>query len=75
MINERRALLTLLALTALAACDRPHSTVRVREGTVVVVTPPAAPAKRYVMVCKSSRTGLKAQCGTPDAVMVGMKAE
>ena len=73
MINERRALLTLLALTALAACDRPHPGPR--PATVVVVTPPAAPAKRYVMVCKSSRTGLKAQCGTPDAVMVGMKAE
>ena len=74
MNNERHTALTLLvlALTALTACERPHPVPR---PTSVVVVAPAAPAKRYVMVCKSSRTGLKAQCGTPDAAMVGMKSE
>jgi hypothetical protein len=75
MINERRAALTLLALalTALAACERPHRIVR--SSQITVVAPPAAPPPRYVMICKSSRTGLPARCGTPGAVMVGMKPE
>ena len=75
MINERRAAITLLALVlaTLAACERPHRIER--SSRITVVTPPAAPQPRYVMVCKSSRTGLPARCGTPDAVMVGMKPE
>jgi hypothetical protein len=28
-----------------------------------------------VMVCRNSQTGQKAECGTPNAVMVGMKPE
>jgi hypothetical protein len=75
MIDERRArfALLILVLAAPAACDRPHRAPR--PAPVVVVQPPAPPARNYVMVCKSSRTGLKARCGTPDAVMVGMKPE
>jgi len=72
MISERRALLLLLVLVAPAACERPHPA----PPPVVATAPaPAPPLRRYMMVCKSSRTGLKAQCGTPDAVMVGMKPE
>lgn len=39
--------------------------------------PPAAapppPARPMVMICKNSQTGADAACGTPNAVMVGMK--
>jgi len=35
----------------------------------------AAPAKMMKMVCRNSQTGEKVECGTPNAVMVGMKAE
>jgi hypothetical protein len=75
MIDERRSRLILMALVvaAPAACERPHPAPR--AAPVVVAPAPPPPAPRYVMVCKSSRTGLKARCGTPDAVMVGMKPE
>ena len=36
---------------------------------------PAPPAKKAVMVCRNSQTGAKAECGSPNAVMVGMKSE
>jgi len=37
--------------------------------------PPPPPAKNMVMVCRNSQTGEKAACGTPGAVMVGMKPQ
>lgn len=35
----------------------------------------APPAKSMVMICRNSQTGQKVECGTPNAVMVGMKPE
>ncbi|HEY2178802.1 MAG TPA: hypothetical protein VGH15_09495 [Caulobacteraceae bacterium] len=37
--------------------------------------PPPTPARKTVMICRNSQTGAKAECGTPGAVMVGMKTE
>jgi hypothetical protein len=34
---------------------------------------PAAPAKRMTMICRNSQDGRKVECGTPNAVMVGIK--
>jgi hypothetical protein len=34
---------------------------------------PAPPARMMKMVCRNSQTGAKADSGTPNAVMVGMK--
>ncbi len=34
---------------------------------------PAAPPKMVTMVCRNSQTGASAECGTPNAVMVGTK--
>ena len=35
----------------------------------------ANPPKTYKMVCRNSQSGAKAECGTPNAVMVGMEAQ
>jgi hypothetical protein len=41
------------------------------------VAAPAPPpsARKTVMICRNSQTGANAECGTPNAVMVGMKTE
>jgi len=33
------------------------------------------PTKRYKMVCRNSQSGRPAPCGTPNAVMVGIKQD
>ncbi len=35
--------------------------------------PTPAPAKMETMICRNSQTGQSVACGTPNAVMVGMK--
>ena len=35
--------------------------------------PPAVQSKMVTMVCRNSQTGASAECGTPNAVMVGVK--
>ena len=66
--------LLLLAAAALCACQRAPAAAE-QPRVVSSAPPPRPPARNMVMICRSSRTGLKAQCGTPDAVMVGMKPE
>jgi hypothetical protein len=75
MTDTRCVSLVLLALTLVSfgGCHRPHAAVD-QPRTVSPQTPPP-PARNMVMICRSSRTGRKATCGTPDAVMVGMKPE
>ena len=36
-------------------------------------SPTPAPAKMETMICRNSQTGQSVACGTPNAVMVGMK--
>jgi hypothetical protein len=38
-----------------------------------IAAPAAAPPKEGTMICRSSVDGRPAKCGTPNAVMVGMK--
>lgn len=64
-------LLFILTLGTLTGCQRAPAA----KQEVVAPPPPPPPAKNMVMVCRNSRTGEKAACGTPDAVMVGMKPE
>jgi hypothetical protein len=68
-MTRSRALVSLLAATSLAAACQPK--------TVPANPPPpqaaAPPAKMVTMVCRNSQTGASVECGTPNAVMVGMK--
>jgi hypothetical protein len=38
-------------------------------------TPPPPPAKKATMICRNSQDGRPVECGTPNAVMVGIKTE
>jgi hypothetical protein len=62
-----------LSLVFLAGCGRAPA----GRAPAAAAPPPTAaapaPAKHYTMVCRNSRSGRKVECGTPNAVMVGMK--
>ena len=65
---------TLVAACAvLGACSPPPAAAP--KPAAAAVDRPAPPAKAAVMICRNSQTGAKAECGTPGAVMVGMKTE
>jgi hypothetical protein len=73
----------LLALAGLTSCQRAPSaasgaasqtTQSAPQNTSVNAAAPPA-AQNMVMVCRNSQTGEKADCGSPNAVMVGMKPE
>lgn len=83
MTNRSFALFCgLLTLAGLTSCQRAPATA---SGTPSLSTQSAPdnasvnvaapPAQTMVMVCRNSQTGQKAECGSPDAVMVGMKPE
>jgi hypothetical protein len=70
------AIFSVLALTfALGACSKPADTAA--PTPVAAAQPAAAPAapppKPMKMVCRNSQTGANAECGSPNAVMVGME--
>lgn len=69
--------LIFLALTlgALPACDRSAKPVSSSAAPTTAATPAPPPAKAMIMVCRDSQSGRKAICGTPNAVMVGMKPQ
>jgi hypothetical protein len=58
-----------LACSALWACGPSPGAGRTQSSAAA----PAPPAKPMKMICKNSQNGLKAACGTPSAVMVGME--
>jgi len=66
--------LLLLCALALAACS-PAPQRQAAAPAVAPAPPPPPPAKKATMICRNSQTGAKAECGTPNAVMVGMKSE
>jgi hypothetical protein len=70
-MSRATALSGLLAAMALAACQ--PKTVPANPPAPQAAAPAPAPAKMQTMVCRNSQTGAAAECGTPNAVMVGMK--
>jgi hypothetical protein len=73
-----------IAAVSLGACNRfrhheptlaPAAAIPPRDsGPPPVVPAPAPPPGRLAhMICRSSVDGRKVACGTPNAVMVGMK--
>ena len=68
----------LLTLGVLGACS-PSAKHDGGSATTAAPAPPpppvAAPAKVMKMVCRNSQDGRNVECGTPNAVMVGMKPE
>ena len=73
-MNRSATAIVFLTLTC-GACI-PASNERAPPPPAAAVAPaPPAPAKKAVMVCRNSQTGAKAECGTPNAVMVGIKED
>ena len=71
--------LALLAgvTASLDACSRPTpppAAVRA-PAPPLAPAPPTAPTKKAVMICRNSVDGRSVKCGTPNAVMVGIKTE
>ncbi len=64
----------VLGVLSLAACQ-PKSVAANPPPPQNAAPPPtpATPAKMVTMVCRNSQTGASAECGTPNAVMVGVK--
>ena len=58
-----------LAFAVVGACHRQE------RQAPVVAAPPPPPPRNMKMVCRNSDTGQKVPCGTPHAVMVGMRPE
>jgi hypothetical protein len=68
------ALHSILAAMALAACQ--PKTVPANpplHQAAAAAPPPAPPPTMATMVCRNSQTGASVECGTPNAVMVGVK--
>ena len=75
MTPHRTLIAIVAAAGALAACSpAPQAAAPAAAPTNTVAAAPA-PAKKVTMICRNSQTGAKAECGTPNAVMVGMKSE
>ena len=60
----------IVGLGALASCG-PAQPTPAPPPQAAVAPPPSA--KMATMVCRNSQTGAKVECGTPNAVMVGIK--
>ena len=71
-------LAALAAIGALGACRLfPHHEPEIRHEPPrpAVVVAPAPPPRTAHMICRNSQDGRKVECGTPNAVMVGMKVD
>ena len=63
----------IIGLGALASCGPASPPAPAAPAPVKAVATPAPPAKMATMICRNSQTGAKVECGTPNAVMVGIK--
>ena len=68
--------LTFLACAALASCGPANHPAPPAPPPVAATAPappkPATPPRLAHMICRNSQDGRKVECGTPNAVMVGM---
>ncbi len=69
-MTRSRASSCFLAAMLVVACQR--KTVPANPPPPPQAAAPA-PVKMETMVCRNSQTGASAECGTPNAVMVGVK--
>ena len=69
------AAVSILSLATLGACSKPAQPAPPPEPAAAqpAAAPAEPPAKPMKMVCRNSKTGAKAACGSPNAVMVGME--
>ena len=75
-MNLHRTLIALaLTVGALGACSPAPQASAPAAAPTNTVAAASAPAKKVTMICRNSQTGAKAECGTPNAVMVGMKSD
>ena len=70
----------VLALALLSACaPAPHSDASQAPAPQAAAQPtvaaPPAPVRHATMICRNSQDGRKVACGTPNAVMVGIKED
>lgn len=65
----------LVAVLGLDACSRPAPGPQPAAIAPAPAPPPPAPAKKAVMICRNSVDGRSVKCGTPNAVMVGIKSD
>ena len=75
--------LSLIALAGAGACQQKPKQVTIVDPSVKSdaqmadernsYAATAAPPKMATMICRNSQTGASAECGTPNAVMVGIK--
>ena len=65
------AVALMVGLGVLASCGPAPRPAPAPPPRAAVTPPP--PAKMATMICRNSQTGAKVECGTPNAVMVGIK--
>ena len=73
----KAAPLLLAAGLALGACQKTEApqTPPPPPAQVSAPTPTTPPTKMAKMICRNSQTGASVECGTPNAVMVGIKTD
>ena len=71
----KRIIASLAVAGAIGACSRPPAPAAPPKPAPAPASTPAPAAKNATMICRNSQTGAKAECGTPNAVMVGIKTE
>jgi hypothetical protein len=68
----------ILVLVSLSACSRapqPQAALTPAAAPPSAPATPPAPAKHATMICRNSQDGRTVKCGTPNAVMVGIKED
>ena len=63
----------ILTLGPLAACAPAKAPQTAATAAAAAPAPPPAPARHATMICRNSQDGRNVACGTPNAVMVGIK--
>ncbi|HEY5090608.1 MAG TPA: hypothetical protein VIK30_11605 [Polyangia bacterium] len=68
--------LPILAAASLAACGPAKSPQAAAPPVAAAApAPPPVPPRHATMICRNSQDGRKVACGTPNAVMVGIKQD